>query len=102
MSCNCEKCKAMTFSLNEYQVTENDPNRLIKATKIIFTNQGTYAVWVGMAKVMPGDSYKIDIDTPHQIEDTFNIRFEPVAESVASNRLYNNQKFLLIQTMNPV
>ena len=101
MSCNCDKCKAMTFGLHEDQITENDPNRLIVATKIIFTNQGTFAVWVGLAKLMPGDSYKVDIDAPHHIRKAFSIRFEEVAESVASNRLYDDEKFLLIQTMSP-
>ncbi len=103
----CQHCagncgEQFNYDLHEKQITDNDPNLLLHATKIIFTNQGVYAVWVGYHKVMPGDSYKLDVDAPHKIRKSFYIRFETVAETVTSNRLYAGQKFLLVQWLNPI
>lgn len=105
MKCDhCGQCadKPVNYDLHEKQIVANDPNLLLHATKIIFTNQGVYAVWVGFHKVMPGDSYKLDVDAPHKIYKNFNIRFEVAPETVTSNRLFADQRFLLIQWLNPI
>ena len=52
----CACYNPTNYDLHEKQLMENDSNLLLHATKIIFTNQGVYAVWVGFHKIMPGDS----------------------------------------------
>lgn len=97
--------KQVHIGIDEHEVTKDDPNYPITATKITFFNLGNIPVYVGMIPVMPAEIYQVNYEHPHVIRRNFKIRFDTSATPLgATDRaLYNLMAgpYLVIQTMRP-
>lgn len=63
------------YTSHEDLVVKNDNNYHVRATSVLFHNQGTWIVKINELILMPGDVYKEDVLIPHVYQERFIIRF---------------------------
>jgi hypothetical protein len=100
------KCRRETIEINEYEVRKSEASKWITANKITFYNQGNIPVYVGLIKVMPGDSHQVNYEHPHLIRRVFPIRFVtdaiPVSSDIQEEFGLEDNPLLIVQTMTPI
>lgn len=91
----------MKYVLDEKEVNESDANYRVVGACVLFQNQGDYPVFVGKIKLLPADSYKIDIMPPHFIDQNIRIRFESAPVAVSGSLRVQSGRMLIISTLVP-
>lgn len=89
----------MKYVFDEKEVVASNRNYWIYGACILFQNQGDHPVWVGLIKLLPGDSYKIDIMPPNYVDQNISIRFEDTPVSVTGSLRVVSGKKLIVSSL---
>lgn len=86
----------MRYNWHEEEINQTDMNYLVDGACVLFQNQGDYPVWVGKIKLLPADSFKIDIMPPHFVKQNMMILFENSAVPVSGSlRVVSGKKLIV-------